>query len=102
MDLRSSEESREVVGIRMAGRVGSQSTMLTASSLFQGAADPEGILAIYNHLLKLRDTDESELSKAISYGLKLRGGNRVKREGGSSFRSQFSSENVASLSEVKQ
>ena len=60
-------------GTRASGRVKGTFGMPTFHVSSQQKDQSNDVLMIYRKLVSLRDHDESELSKAISYNLKLLG-----------------------------
>ncbi len=61
----------EVTAMRASGRVGNLLGRAYDSAPITETLDPREIISIYRSLLDLREKDGSELSKAISYGLKI-------------------------------
>lgn len=57
---------------RDSGRVGSSGRRAELSGPILGKSYFRELIALYQKLLSLRDQDESELSKAIFYGIKIR------------------------------
>ncbi|MBC7658526.1 MAG: hypothetical protein H7249_02345 [Chitinophagaceae bacterium] len=101
MKVKKRMESLDLQEIRVAGRVGSQSNISHRLSVADEVPDPQGVIAIYHRLLKLRDVDESELSKAICYSLKLHGKTFYGDASKNRSNSDAATENRVSLRQVK-
>lgn len=81
LNVENNSSSRAMTpGQRISGRVGFLSNRDQISDTTISESHLQEIQILYQRLLDLRDRDETELTKAISYGLKLLSGRRPKKK----------------------
>jgi hypothetical protein len=76
MNRANMNEPNEIISerqsTRAAGRVGGTKRLLSLNSILRRAPEkPYDVMTLYCNLFALRDQEECEFSKAITYGLKL-------------------------------